>query len=109
MKSFYTFFEQAEDKANQKQEQDRVSDSLVTTFGRHNPPHIGHKLTMDKAHDLAMNEDADQRFYTSHSQDRKRNPLPRDMKIKFLQKMFPKHAQKWDTDDNVKTVLQTAA
>ena len=109
MKSFYTFFEQAEDKANQKQEQDRVSDSLVTTFGRHNPPHIGHKLTMDKAHDLAMNEGADQRFYTSHSQDRKRNPLPRDMKIKFLQKMFPKHAQKWDTDDNVKTVLQTAA
>ena len=106
MKSFYSFFEQAEDTAGQ--EPKRVSDSLVTTFGRHNPPHIGHKLTMDKAHDLAQNEGADQKFYTSHSQDRKKNPLPRDTKLKFLKKMFPDHAEKWDTDDNVKTVLQAA-
>lgn len=106
MKSFYTFFEQAEDTANQ--EPTRLSDSLVTTFGRHNPPHIGHKLTLDKAHDVAMNEGADQKFYTSHSQDRKKNPLPRDMKIDFLKRMFPDHANKWDNDDNVRTVLQAA-
>ena len=52
MKSFYTFFEQAEDTASE--EPKRLSDSLVTTFGRHNPPHLGHKLGLDKAHDLAM-------------------------------------------------------
>jgi hypothetical protein len=80
----------------------------VTTFGRHNPPHLGHKLTLDKAHDVAQNEGADERFYTSHSQDRKKNPLPRDMKLNFLKKMFPDHANKWDGDDNVKTVLQAA-
>ena len=107
MKSFYSFFEQAEDTASQQPQ--RMSDSLVTTFGRHNPPHIGHKLTMVKAHDVAQNEGADQRFYTSHSQDRKKNPLPRDMKMKFLKKMFPDHADKWDGDDNVRTVLQAAA
>ena len=107
MKSFYKFFEQAEDTANQDNQ--RVSDSLVTTFGRHNPPHLGHALTFDKAHDIAQNEGADQRFYTSHSQDRKKNPLPRDMKLQFLKQMFPKHADKWDGDDNVKTVLQTAS
>ena len=106
MKSFYSFFEQAEDTANQ--EPQRLNDSLVTTFGRHNPPHLGHKLTLDKAHDLAQNEGADQRFYTSHSQDRKKNPLPRDAKLGFLKKMFPDHADKWDGDDNVKTVLQAA-
>ena len=106
MKSFYSFFEQAEDTASQ--EPKRMSDSLVTTFGRHNPPHLGHKLTLDKAHDVAQNEGADERFYTSHSQDRKKNPLPRDMKLKFLKKMFPDHADKWDGDDNVKTVLQAA-
>ena len=103
MKSFYSFFEQAEDTANQ--EPQRLNDSLVTTFGRHNPPHLGHKLTLDKAHDLAQNEGADERFYTSHSQDRKKNPLPRDAKLGFLKKMFPDHADKWDGDDNVKTVL----
>ncbi len=106
MKSFYSFFEQAEDTASQQPQ--RVSDSLVTTFGRHNPPHIGHKLTMDHAHDVAMNEGADEKFYTSHSQDRKKNPLPRDSKIKHLKRMFPEHKDKWDTDDNVKTVLQAA-
>jgi hypothetical protein len=106
MKSFYSFFEQAEDTANQ--EPQRLNDSLVTTFGRHNPPHLGHKLTLDKAHDLAQNEGADERFYTSHSQDRKKNPLPRDAKLGFLKKMFPDHADKWDGDDNVKTVLQAA-
>ena len=106
MKSFYTFFEQAEDTASQ--EPKRLSDSLVTTFGRHNPPHLGHKLGFDKAHDLAMNEGADQRFYTSHSQDRQKNPLPRDLKLSFLKKMFPEHAQKWDGDDNVRTVLGAA-
>ena len=82
MKSFYSFFEQAEDSASKEPE--RLSNSLVTTFGRHNPPHIGHKLTLDKAHDVAMNENADQRFYTSQSQDRKKNPLPKDMKIDFM-------------------------
>ena len=106
MKSFYSFFEQADASANQSPE--RISDSLVTTFGRHNPPHIGHGLTFDKANDIAGNEDADQRFYTSQSMDRKKNPLPRDMKLKFLKKMFPKHANKWDGDDEVRTVLQAA-
>jgi len=104
MKSFYTFFEQAEDTANREPE--RLSDSLVTTFGRHNPPHLGHQLVFDKAHDIAQNEGADQKFYTSHSQDRKKNPLPRDMKIDFMKRMFPKHADKWDSDDNIKTLLQ---
>ena len=106
MKSFYSFFEQAEETASQNSKP--MSESLVTTFGRHNPPHIGHKLTLDKAHDVAQNEGADERFYTSHSQDRKKNPLPRDMKLKYLKKMFPEHKDKWDTDDNVKTVLQAA-
>ena len=104
MKSFYTFFEQAEDTA--KKEPERVSDNLMTTFGRHNPPHLGHQLVFDKAHDIAQNEGADQHFYTSHSQDRKKNPLPRDMKINFLKRMFPKHAEKWDTNEDVKTLLQ---
>ena len=106
MKSFYSFFEQAEDTANQ--EPKRVSDSLMTTFGRHNPPHLGHQLTFDKADEIAQNEGADQRFYTSQTQARKKNPLPRDMKVDFLKQMFPKHAHKWDTDDEVKTVLQAA-
>ena len=81
-------------------------------FGRHNPPHLGHGLVLDHASKLAEgigdNAPADQKFYTSHSQDPKKNPLPHPMKLDFLKQMFPKHADKWDDDDNVRTILDSA-
>lgn len=84
----------------------------MTTFGRHNPPHMGHKLTLDHANDLAgnigENAQADQRFYTSRSQDPKKNPLPYEMKMDHLKRMFPDHSEKWDSDDRVRTVLGAA-
>lgn len=110
MRSFNKFFVEAE-QTNQNQGK-RVSDDIVTVFGRHNPPHLGHKLTLDAAHKLAGNigdnAQADQRFYTSHSQDPKKNPLPFPLKLGFLKQMFPEHAKKWDDDDNVRTILGAA-
>jgi hypothetical protein len=110
MKSFYNFFEQAEDNASL--EPKRVSDDAVTVFGRHQPPHLGHKLTFDRAQEIASNvgdkAPGDQMFYTSRSMDPKKNPLPFQLKTKFLQKMFPEHAQKWDSDENVRTILGAA-
>lgn len=112
MKSFLNFFEAAEDKANTIAEPKRLSDDAVTVFGRHQPPHLGHKLTLDKAHDLAKSigdkAPGDQIFYTSRSMDPKKNPLPFQLKTKFLQKMFPEHAKKWDSDENVRTILGAA-
>lgn len=110
MKSFYNFFEAAEDQASQ--EPKRVSNDAVTVFGRHNPPHMGHKLTLDRAHDIANNvgdvAPGDQKFYTSRSMDPKKNPLPYQLKVNFLQKMFPEHAKKWDTDPEMNTILKAA-
>jgi nicotinic acid mononucleotide adenylyltransferase len=108
MKSFLTFFEQAEDQSVEMNKPKRVSDTLVSLFGRHNPPHIGHKLTFDKADDIAGNEEADQRFYTSRTQDKKKNPLPYEVKLDHLQRMFPEHSEKWDDDKNIDTVIKTA-
>jgi len=110
MKSLNTFFEQAE-IANEQQPQ-RVADDAVAVFGRHQPPHLGHKLTLDKASDIAGsigdNTPADQVFYSSRSQDPKKNPLPYQLKMGFLKKMFPDHAEKWDDDENVRTILGAA-
>ena len=110
MKSFHTFFEQADEASGL--EPQRVAEDAVTVFGRHQPPHLGHKLTLDRANDLASNigdnSQADQIFYSSRSQDPKKNPLPYPLKMKFLQKMFPEHAQKWDSDENVRTILGAA-
>ena len=87
----------------------RMNDSVVEVFGRHNPPHMGHGLTFDKANEIAGNENADQRFYTSRSQDPKKNPLPYQAKVGFLKELFPDHAEKWDTDEGVRTILGSAA
>jgi hypothetical protein len=107
MKSYLSFFTEAEDTSADMSPK-RMSDDVMTVFGRHNPPHLGHKLTMDKAHTDASNIGADQRFYSSRSQDPKKNPLPYELKINHLKKMFPDHAEKWDTDEGMRTVLDTA-
>jgi len=112
MKDFSTFLTEADTVGARPDRQDRVGDDLVTTFGRHNPPHRGHLKTMDHAEKLAGSigdkSPGDQRFYTSRSNDPKKNPLDYDTKVRHLQKMFPQHSQKWDTDQNVKTVLDAA-
>ena len=84
---------------------------MITTFGRHNPPHLGHGRTFDRAGDIAKNigdkSQADQRFFTSQTQDPKKNPLPFQMKLHYLKKMFPQHADKWSNDDtNVKNCIR---
>ena len=111
MKSFLTFFEAADESANLKPK--RLSDDIVTTFGRHNPPHIGHKLGLDLASDKAASigdgdNPADQRFYTSRSFDPKKNPLPYQLKLDHLKRMFPDHKDKWDDDPKQRTILNAA-
>ena len=110
MKSFNTFFEEAGEAP--QQEPQRLSEDAVTVFGRHQPPHLGHKLTLDRASDIAGSigdkSPADQIFYSSRSQDPKKNPLPYQMKLNFLKKMFPDHAEKWDSDENIRTILGAA-
>lgn len=106
MKNFNTFFEAAEGKA--KVEPKRMSDDAVALFGRHQPPHLGHALTFSKANDIAEEVGGDQMFFSSRSQDPKQNPLPFLLKMMFLKKMFPEHEEKWDMDENIRSVLGAA-
>ena len=115
MKLFNSFLIEAEvetEKMTVETPTKRVSDDLVTVFGRHQPPHRGHQMTFDQADKIAGSigdkAPADQRFYTSRSNDPKKNPLPFEMKTDFLKRMFPKHADKWDSDPEIRTSLQPA-
>lgn len=89
-----------------------ISDDIVIVPGRFNPPHFGHGLTMDYASNLADsigdNMPADQSFYASKTQDPKKNPLPFELKIDFLKKMFPAHAEKWDDNLELRTIMDIA-
>lgn len=61
------------------------------TFGRMNPPTIGHGKLLDK---LATSSGRNPYYvYLSQSQDPKKNPLSYSDKVKHARRMFPKHAR----------------
>src|SRR6056300_1084394 len=64
--------------------------SVAFTFGRFNPPTIGHEKLIKKVKSLPTN---DYKIFLSRSQDSKKNPLsPRD-KLNVMKDMFPQHAR----------------
>ena len=66
------------------------SKKVVFTFGRFQPPTIGHGLLISTATHIAEKQEADCFIYVSRTQNKKENPLPVDRKIYFLKRMFPK-------------------
>lgn len=59
----------------------------IFTFGRFNPPTIGHKVLIDGL--IAAGEDADKYVFVSSTQDNKKNPLTVEEKIDILSKQYP--------------------
>ena len=60
---------------------------IVVTFGRFQPPTIGHKKLIDVVLSIARSERAEHRIYPSRTNDPKRNPLSPKDKISFMKKM----------------------
>jgi len=75
-------------------------------FGRFNPPTIGHEKLFDAL--KKQSRGGSYRIYASKSVDAKKNPLQPKDKIKFIRKMFPKHARNIMADSDVRTVLDIA-
>lgn len=73
------------------------------TFGRMNPPTIGHGKVMDML--AKKSGKSDYKVFVSQSQDAKKNPLSYSDKIKHTRKMFPKHARNIMVDKSVKTAI----
>ena len=73
------------------------------TFGRMNPPTIGHGKVMDSL--STKSGKSDYKVFVSQSQDPKKNPLSYSDKIKHTRKMFPKHARNIIADKSVKTAI----
>ena len=65
--------------------------TVYFTFGRMNPPTIGHGKLLDKLASAAGRNPY--RVFLSQSNDKKDNPLTYNDKIKHARKMFPKHAR----------------
>jgi hypothetical protein len=60
----------------------------VITFGRMNPPTVGHQKVVEKVKAEAKKQGAMPHVYLSHSQDKKKNPLDYNTKIRIARKAF---------------------
>jgi len=90
MKSFNSFLTEAKDKG------------AVFTFGRFNPPTTGHAKLVAKLKKESRGDDV--LLFTSHSNDKVKNPLSHKDKIKYLRNFFGKIV----ADVNARTVFEIA-
>lgn len=91
MKSFSQFYTEGKSRA------------ATFTFGRFNPPTVGHEKLIEKVYNESIN--GDYFVYASQSNDAKKNPLDYQSKIKFMRKMFPRYARNIILDKSIKTVF----
>jgi len=77
-----------------------VKDSVVFTFGRMNPPTVGHGKLIDKVLSVAKSSGAKPIIYPSKTEDDNKNPLPFKMKVKVLKDVYGSIV---DTDRSVKS------
>lgn len=80
--------------------------TVFFSFGRMNPPTIGHEKLLDKLASTAGRNPY--RMYLSQSQDPKKNPLAYKDKVKAARKMFPRHARNIIMTKDIKTVFDIA-
>ena len=77
------------------------------TFGRMNPPTIGHGKVMNAL--STKSGKSPYKVYLSHSQDARKNPLSYEGKVKHTRKMFPKHSRSVILDKKLKNVFEVAS
>ena len=80
-----------------------AKETIVFTFGRFNPPTIGHEKLIEKVASVAGSNPY--RVYPSHSQNPKKDPLPHALKVAYMRKMFPKHRKNIIADKKMKTAI----
>ena len=81
--------------------------TVYFTFGRMNPPTIGHEKLLDVMARKAGKHPY--KVYLSQSQDAKKNPLDYQTKVKTARKMFPRHARQIMIDRGIRNVFDIAS
>jgi hypothetical protein len=76
--------------------------SITLTFGRFNPPTIGHEKLIQQVANAAK---GDFRIYPSRSQDPAKNPLDPNTKVEWMKKMFPDYADAIISDEKMRNIF----
>jgi len=80
-----------------------IMKKVVFTFGRFNPPTIGHEKLINKLKSVAKGGAI--RVFPSWTQNPKKDPLPHDVKVKWMRKLFPQHAKSIVISPHCKTAV----
>jgi len=76
---------------------------MTVSFGRFNPPTIGHEKLLNKVKQVAGRGNYE--IYPSRSNDPDKNPLDPDTKIGYMQQMFPQHAKHIMNNPKTRTIF----
>ena len=79
--------------------------AISITFGRFNPPTIGHEKLLDKVAKEAKTSGGEYRIYPSRSEDPKKNPLDAGTKIKYMRQAYPDHANAIVDSPDMRTIF----
>ena len=93
-----------EPKLDDRLMNEQKTKTVVLTFGRFSPPTVGHEKLVNKIKDVATARKAEPMVFTSHTYDKKKNPLSYDQKIHFLQIAFGSIVKK----TNARTIIDVA-
>ena len=100
--------EQAQMNSNQGAAEDEHINSgeglgtIALTFGRFNPPTVGHEKLLNTVSEQGADN---YRIYPSRTVDPKKNPLEPDVKIDFMTRMFPNHADAIVNDGDMSNIF----
>lgn len=76
---------------------------VTFAWGRFNPPTIGHEKLLEATAKVARG--GTYQIYATQTTDPKKNPLDYTSKVKFMRKMFPRHARAIVLDVQIKTLF----
>jgi len=83
-------------------------DTAVVSWGRFNPPTIGHEVVFKTADDIAKKQNADFFIIPTKTVDKDKNPLTFEEKVKYLNKIFPEYSTNLVTEQQIKTIIDAA-
>jgi len=74
---------------NIKKIEESTDSTAVFTFGRFNPPTIGHEKLIHKVKSVADEHNGHAHVFASHSEGTAKDPLPKEKKVQYLNKVAP--------------------
>ena len=80
-----------------------LENPITITFGRFNPPTVGHEKLLQAAKQASAGSDL--KIYPSRTHEPKKNPLSPGSKIEFMKKMFPNYEENIVDNPKMKTIF----